>query len=70
MALLRWQQLRNFADATALAWPFASVKAVEFDLFAATFNRNNVYSFTMMLEYPAIASFSCNLTCFRVFVGL
>lgn len=69
MALLRWEQLRLFAIDKALTWPFAADKAVEFGLFASTFDRMKVVSFGMYEENSNTA-FTCNLTCFRAYVGL
>lgn len=64
VVLMRWTQLRQWAAAANMPWPFAATAAEEFALFNATFVRVKVYDVQHMDEYPTTV-YTCDLLCLR-----
>lgn len=59
VVLLRWDEVRAFADASKLTWPLAETKAAAFEAFAAVWNATGV-----LIESEGY----CDLACFRQLV--
>ena len=63
VALVRWQELRAFANASSASWPLAATIEAEFELFATAFNASGLTKFTYRPMHKGTLTF--NLSSFH-----